>query len=258
MCSLTMAIAGITTGIQMAGQYQQSRAEAASLEAQAQAAQQQAESQRQMAEYTVKQAEYNRKMQERQAEAEYQNARIQSRKEEQIAEQYAEQQRQLDERRRLIAGQNAAQAGAAGIVGGLGSSLDIYNAGLDEWSQDSLKLLNNQRNTMYDSYLQEVNLRNSGNAMMAQAENTYNQGMYQAEEQKYQAAVLDTQAANYREQASAAKSAGNWAMFGTLLGGAASMYGVKTGGGTSTGSTWVGNVPRSVYQSTGVGTGRFY
>lgn len=260
MCSVTLALAGLTTGLSMAGQYQQSRAEAASLEAQAQSAKYQAESQRQLAEYTEKQAEYQRKVQQQQAEAEYQNARIQNRKSEQMAEQYADQQRKLDERRRLIVGQQAAAAGASGIMGGLGSSLDIYNASLDAYGQDSLSLLTNQRNSMYDNYLQEVNYRNAGNANIAQGENAYNQGMYQAGEQRYQASAYDAQAYNLRQQAKAAKSAGNLAMVGTLLSGAASMYGMKgAGGGSGTSSqTWVGNTPRSVYESTGVGIGRYY
>ena len=211
MCSITMALAGLTTGLQMAGQYQQSRAQAASYEAQAQAANQQAEAARAQAE-----------TQRRQAEADYQNARIQSRKGEQIAEQYGQQQRQLDEKRRLVIAQQNAAAGSSGIIGGLGSSLDIYGATNEAWEQDSLNLLANQRNATYDNYVQEVNLRNQGNAMTANAFNT-----------DRQAQMLDSQADNYRSQASAAKSAGNWAMFGTLLGGAASMYGMKGAGGGS-------------------------
>jgi hypothetical protein len=198
----------------MASQYQQSRAQAAAYEAQAQAANQQAEAARLQAKY-----------EQQQAEAQYQNARIQNRKGEQIAEQYAEQQRQLDARRRLTVAQQATQAGASGITGGLGSSLDIYNASMDAWEQDSLSLLNNQRNTIYDNYVQEVNLRNSGNALVAQSANTNNQ-----------AKVYDQQANNLRAQASAAKSAGNWAMFGTLLGGATSMIGVGSSGGGSSAS----------------------
>ena len=228
MCSITLALAGLTTGLSMAGQYQQSRAEAASLEAQAQSAKYQAEA-------TRKQAEYQRQYEQQKAEAEYQNARIQNRKSEQMAEQYAAEQRKLDERRRLIAGQQAAAAGASGIVGGLGSSLDIYNASMDAYTQDSLNLLSNQRNSMYDNYLQEVNYRNAGNAITAQAENNYNQGMYQADS-------LDVQSQNLREQAKAAKQAGNMAMIGTglsflgstLAGGASSMSGAKEAAGTGT------------------------
>lgn len=234
MCSITLALAGLTTGLQMAGQYQQSRAQAAAYEAQAQAANQQAEAARVQAEY-----------QRQNAEAQYQNARIQSRKGEQIAEQYAEQQRQLDEKRRLIAGQNAAQAGASGIAGGLGSSLDIYNAGLEAWEQDSLSLLNNQRNTMYDNYVKEVNLRNAGNSMVAQAANT-----------DIQARQYDQQAVNLREQASAAKSAGNWAMFGTLLGGATSLIGMSSGSSTTaTGTATTAQMPTAAgYQAMAIDT----
>ena len=228
MCSLTLALAGLTTGLQMAGQYQQSRAEAASYEAQAQSAKYQAEAAR-------KQAEYQRDYDRQKAEAEYQNARIQARKSEQIAEQYADQQRQLDNKRKLVAGQQAAQAGASGIAGGLGSSLDIYNSSMDAYEQDSLSLLNNQRNTMYDNYLQEVNYRNAGNAYTAQGENDYNQGMYQA-------STLDAQAQNFMSQAKAAKQAGNMNMLltgigfvgNTLAGNASSMSGAKEAAGTGT------------------------
>lgn len=162
MCSLTLALTGLTTGLQMAGQYQQSRAQAAAYNAQAEAAEQ--------------------------------NARIQNRKGEQIAEQYAQQQRQMDAKRRLAIGQQVAAAGSSGIAAGIGSSLDILTATQNAWEEDSLNLLTNQRNATYDNYVTEVNQRN--------------------------------QAAAARAQADAAKSAGNMAMFGTLLGGAASMYGM--------------------------------
>ena len=219
MCSLTLALTGLTTGLSMASQYQQSRAQAAAYEAQAQAANQQAEAARLQAKY-----------EQEQAEAQYQNARIQNRKGEQIAEQYAEQQRQLDAKRRLTVSQQNTQAGASGIVGGLGSGLDIYNASMEAWNQDSLNLLNNQRNTIYDNYVQEVNLLNSGNALVAQSANTMNQ-----------ASVYDQQANNLRAQASAAKSAGNWAMIGTglgfigstLAGGSSSLSGAKASAGTA-------------------------
>lgn len=162
MCSLTLALTGLATGLQMAGQYQQSRAQAAAYNAQAEAAEQ--------------------------------NARIQNRKGEQIAEQYAQQQRQMDAKRRLAIGQQVAAAGSSGIAAGIGSSLDILTATQNAWEEDSLNLLTNQRNATYDNYVTEVNQRN--------------------------------QAAAARAQADAAKSAGNMAMFGTLLGGAASMYGM--------------------------------
>jgi hypothetical protein len=160
-----MALMGLTTGLQVAGQYQQSRAQAAAYTAQAEAAEQ--------------------------------NAKIQNRKGEQIAENAAAEQRKLDNRMRLIAGQQNAQAGASGLVGGMGSALDVYNASMQAWSEDSTNLLENQRNTIYDNYVNEVNFRNQGNS--------------------------------YRAQASAAKQAGNMAIAGTLLGAASSMIGM--GGG---------------------------
>ena len=187
MCSLTLALTGLTTGLQMAGQYQQSRAQAAAAEAQAEVA--------------------------------YQNAKIQNKKGEQQAERYAYEQRRLDNQRRLVAGQQNAQAGASGIAGGVGSSLDIYNASMAAWNEDSVNLLNNQRNTIYDNYVGEVNLRNQGNSYMAQAD--------------------------------AAKSAGNWGMIGTFLGGATSMIGMKGfGSGSKSASTATAQTPTAApYQA---------
>ena len=169
MCSVALALAGISTGLQMAGQYQQSRAQAAAYEAQAQAA--------------------------------YQNAKIQNRKTEQVSEQYAQQQRKLDAQRKLVVGQQTAQAGASGIAGNVGSALDVYGASMEAWNEDSINLLNNQRNDTWSGYVNEVNYRNQGNAAMANAK--------------------------------AAKQAGNIQMASTLLGAAASMYGAGGGGSSS-------------------------
>ena len=173
MCSISLALMGLTTGMQVAGQYQQSRAQAAAYTAQAEAAEQ--------------------------------NARIQNRKGEQIAENAAQEQRKLDNRMRLVAGQQNAQAGASGLVGGMGSALDVYNASMEAWQEDTQNALWNQRNNTYNNYVQEVNFRNQGNA--------------------------------YRAQASAAKSAGNMAIAGTLLGAASSVIGGMGGGASSGGNT---------------------
>jgi hypothetical protein len=191
MCSLTLALTGLTTGLSMASQYQQSRAQAAAYEAQAQAA--------------------------------YDNAKIQNKKSEIQAEQYAQQQRDLDNRRRLIVGQQTAQAGASGLAGNVGSPLDIYNASMSAWSEDTNNLLNNQRNDQWSNYTQEVNYRNQGNAAMANA--------------------------------SAAKQAGNMAIAGgviSLLGSAYSsnLFG-KGGSGTSSAAT--AQTPTAAgYQATGL------
>lgn len=137
MCSLTLALAGISTGLQAYGQYQQGKSQAAAYQAQADAA--------------------------------YQNARIQNRQAEQIAENAAVEQRKLDTRMRAIAGQQRAQAGASGIMGDVGSPLDIYNASMAAWGEDTQNALWNQRNNTYNSYVREVNYRNQGNAYSAQA-----------------------------------------------------------------------------------------
>ena len=185
MCSLTLALTGLTTGLQVAGQYQQSRAQAAAYEAQAQAA--------------------------------YQNAKIQNKKGEIMAEQYAQQQRDLDARRRLVTGQQTAAAGASGISSTVGSPLDVYTSSMDAWGRDTINLLNNQRNDEWSNYVQEVNYRNQGNAARANAK--------------------------------AAKQAGNLAMAGTILGAASSMYGMRGANAGSTGG--------SVYAGPGTGSAAY-
>lgn len=170
MCSLTLALAGISTGLQAYGQYQQGQTQAAAAQAQADAA--------------------------------YQNAKIQNRQAEQIAENAAMEQRRLDNRMRAIAGQQAAQAGASGIVGNVGSPLDVYNASMAAWGEDTQNALWNQRNNTYNSYVREVNYRNQGNA--------------------------------YSAQAKAAKQAGTLNAVGTIISGAAAMAGMGGGGGQKT------------------------
>lgn len=170
MCSLTLALAGISTGLQAYGQYQQGQTQAAAAQAQADAA--------------------------------YQNAKIQNRQAEQIAENAAMEQRRLDTRMRAIAGQQAAQAGASGIVGNVGSPLDVYNASMAAWGEDTQNALWNQRNNTYNSYVREVNYRNQGNA--------------------------------YSAQAKAAKQAGTLNAVGTIISGAAAMAGMGGGGGQKT------------------------
>ena len=206
MCSITMALAGLSTGLSMYGQQQQTKAAVASANAQAQAAADQAAAAKAQAE-----------QQRQQAEASYQNARIQSRKGEQVAEQFAQKQQQLNARRSLAIASNNAQMGAAGIVSGVGSGLDILTATNDAWEQDSINLLENQRNATYDNYVQEVNYRNQGNAQQAQAFNT-----------DLTAQQYDRMSASYVDQAKQAAKMGQIGMFSTLLGGAASMYGMAS------------------------------
>ena len=133
-----------------------------------------------------------------QADAAEQNARIQERKGEQIADQYLQQQQKLDDRRRLIRGQQAASAGASGLAAG-GSVLDVMGSSEDAYRQDSLNLLSNQRNDTWSNYVNVVNYQNQANAFRASAENAEQQGK-----------------AN---------------KFNTILGTAASMYGIARDGG---------------------------
>lgn len=110
-----------------------------------------------------------------QADAAEQNARIQERKGEQIADQYLQQQQKLDDRRRLIRGQQAAAAGASGLAAG-GSVLDVMGSSEDAYRQDSLNLLSNQRNDTWSNYVNVVNYQNQANAFRASAENAEQQG----------------------------------------------------------------------------------
>jgi len=137
MCTLALALTGLSTGLSAYGQYQQGKAQAAAYEAQAEAA--------------------------------YQNAKIQNKKSELMADQYAQRQRDLDERRRLIVGQQTAAAGASGISSNVGSPLDVYTASMEGWGQDTVNLLTNQRNDTWGSLVNEKNYTNQGNAAMANA-----------------------------------------------------------------------------------------
>lgn len=143
-----------------------------------------------------------------QAEANDQNARIEARKQEQIADNYAQQASNLRARQRLAEGQHRAQAGAAGI-GYSGSAMDILASGLDAYNNDQTNLLGNQRNDNYDSRVQQTNYINQANAQRTAAENVESQ----------------------------AKMSG----ISTILGTAASIYGVqqpwKSGGSSAAAST---------------------
>lgn len=139
-----------------------------------------------------------------QADAARQNAGIQDRQREQIADQYAQKQQELDARRKLVIGQQNAAAGSAGLSGG--SVLDANAAAIDQWRTDSMNLLGNQRNDTKNAYINQVNYLN-------------------------QAKQADAAAYNTRQQAKAAR-------ISSLLNTAISMYGVsKTFGGTASKTT---------------------
>jgi len=146
MCSLTLALAGLSTGVSALSSYQQGRQQAAAAESQAQAAQQM-------------------------ADAAYRNAQIQNKQREIASEQEAYKQKKLDDQLRLIRGYNAAQAGANSIAGNIGSGLDIYNAGTDAYIGDSTRLLQDMRYNDYMGLIKETNDMNQGHAYTAQASN---------------------------------------------------------------------------------------
>lgn len=127
-----------------------------------------------------------------QAEAAQQNASIVSKQREQQAEAYAQQQSRLNDKLKIARGQAIASAGASGISN-TGSVTDALGSMEDAHQKDSMTLLQNQRNDNWSAYVKEVNFRNQANAYNAAAHN--------------------------------ARTAAKQQMLGTLIGGAASIYG---------------------------------
>lgn len=168
MCGVIEALTGVMTLMQARQQNQQYKAQEAAYKAQEIAAEQ--------------------------------NARITEKKGEQIADKYAVEQQRLDDKRRLVRGQIAAEQGAAGFTG-IGSGLDILASSGNAYMQDSMNLLKNQRNDAWSNYADTVNFEN-------------------------QAAGARAARRNIAAQRKAA-------MFSTILGGAASIYGMQAGRGGS-------------------------
>ena len=122
----------------------------------------------------VQQADTKAKAMRAQAEADEQNARIEGRKQEQIADNYAKEARDLRNRQRLAQGAQRAQAGAAGLGFG-GSQQDILSSSLDAYRQDQATLLTNQRNDNYNSRVIQTNYINDANQKRAAADNVVSQ-----------------------------------------------------------------------------------
>lgn len=163
------ALVGLQTALSMYGQHQEAKQQQAMYQAQAQAAQQ--------------------------------NAAIISKQREQQAEAYAQKQSKLNDKLKIARGQALAAAGASGLTAD-GSVLDAIGSMEDEHKQDSMNLLQNQRNDSWSAYVNEVNSRNQANAYMAAADNV--------------------------------KTAARRKMLGTLIGGAASIYGLNGKGKSDT------------------------
>lgn len=159
-----------------------------------------------------------------QADAAEQNARIENRKQEQIADNYAQQQEALRARRRIAEGAQRAETGTAGL-NFAGSAMDILTSGYDAYQKDSMNLLTNQRNDNYNSRVAESNYINQANASRSAA-------------------------AHVKRQA-------RMAGIGTLLGTAASVYGVMQpwkSAGSAAPAGRVGVLPKNM----GYGTSAFY
>lgn len=152
MCSVLAGLTAITGVLQYQAQQDQAAAQAARYRAEAENYQ-------------------------NQALAAQQNAQIEGKKQEVIADNYARQEKELRDRRRIIAGQQRAQAGAAGIGQG-GSLLDIQSAGDEAYVQDKLTLLSNQRYENYDSRSNQMNYMNQRDSYNVSARNALKDADY--------------------------------------------------------------------------------
>ena len=129
-----------------------------------------------------------------QAQAAEANARISDRKQQDIANQALQERDKMDNKMRLIAGQNTAEAGATGLSMS-GTPLQLMASSYDEYNKDINNWETNKNNSIYNEYLNGVNYRNEASSARAAASNAKTQGRMQ--------------------------------MLGTILSGASSMYGLK-------------------------------
>lgn len=129
-----------------------------------------------------------------QAQAAEANARISDRKQQDIANQALQERDKMDNKMRLVAGQNTAEAGATGLSMS-GTPLQLMASSYDEYNKDINNWETSKNNSIYNEYLNGVNYRNEANSARAAAANAKTQGRMQ--------------------------------MLGTILSGASSMYGLK-------------------------------
>ena len=129
-----------------------------------------------------------------QAQAAEANARISDRRQQDIANQALQARDKMDNKMRLIAGQNTAEAGATGLSMS-GTPLQLMASSYDEYNKDINNWETSKNNSIYNEYLNGVNYRHEANRARAAAANAKTQGRMQ--------------------------------MLGTILSGASSMYGLK-------------------------------
>jgi len=119
------------------------------------------------------QADSQASMYRAQAAAAEHNAKIEAKKQEQIADQYGEEAKRLRARQRLSEGRVRAGAGAAGLDAS-GSIMDILSSGQEAYVSDQMTLLGNQRNENYSSRVQQSNYLNEAGSNRAAATNVLN------------------------------------------------------------------------------------
>lgn len=113
-----------------------------------------------------------------QAQAAEANARISDRKQQDIANQALQERDKMDNKMRLIAGQNTAEAGATGLSMS-GTPLQLMASSYDEYNKDINNWETNKNNSIYNEYLNGVNYRNEASSARAAASNTKTQGRLQ-------------------------------------------------------------------------------
>lgn len=118
----------------------------------------------------VQQAEQQSNALKAQAQADERNAQIEGRKQEQMADNYAKDAKDLRNRQRLAQGAQRAQAGSAGI-GFSGSQQDLLASSLSAYKEDQQTLLTNQRNDNYNSRVVQTNYLNDAAQKRAEADN---------------------------------------------------------------------------------------
>ena len=154
MCSV---LAGIGAALTLFSGYSNYQSQKAQIQAQA-------DSQASMYRAQAQADEYNAKLRE-------QNAKVEAKKQEQIADQYGEEAKRLRARQRIAEGQIRAGAGASGLDMA-GSMMDIVASGQEQYWQDQMTLLGNQRNDNYNSRVQQSNyLREAENNRNSAANN---------------------------------------------------------------------------------------
>lgn len=140
MCSITAGLMAASAVMGAYGQHQDAKAQAAAARAQADAAEQ--------------------------------NAKIENRKQELIADKYAQEDMKRRAQARIIQGRNVANAGAAGLDTGVGTSVwDIMSSSEEAFQRDRNLSLQNQRQENWVSRQNEANFLSQASAYRAQADN---------------------------------------------------------------------------------------